>query len=160
MESLEEKIIRIANSKKLRLGFAESATGGLCSHRLTAIPGSSQSFMGSVVCYDESIKESILGVRWETLKKFAAVSPQTAQEMAEGLLKKFKLDIAVSITGYAGPGGGTAEYPVGTVFIGMAVNGKKTKVELLSLKGDRDILKQRFSQAALYALLDELETIA
>lgn len=159
-EAIEDKIVRTANLKKLRYGFAESASGGLCSHRMTGVPGSSFSFMGSVICYDESIKENILGVRKETLALYTAVSPETAKEMAEGLLKKFNLDIAISITGYAGPGGGTKECPVGTVCIGRAVRGKKTSSETFRLKGDRDILKQRFSQAALYALLDEVEKFA
>lgn len=156
-ESIEEKIVKIANEKKLRYGFAESATGGFTSHRVTQVSGSSQSFMGSVVCYDESIKHHILGVKEETLKNYSPVSPQCAKEMAEGLLQKFKLDIAISITGYAGPTGGTEQDPVGTVYIGRAVKGQETQTEVLRLKGDRDILKQRFSQAALYALLDEVE---
>jgi nicotinamide-nucleotide amidase len=158
--SIEEKIVQLANKKNLKFGFAESASGGLCSHRITAVPGSSHSFMGSVVCYDERIKENILGVKSETLQKFTAVSPQTAIEMAEGLLAKYNLDIALSITGYAGPGGGTLEFPVGTVCIGTAVKNQKTKVEVLNLKGDRDLLKQRFSQAALYSLLSEVEHFA
>jgi nicotinamide-nucleotide amidase len=160
LESLEEKIIRIANQKKIRFGFAESATGGLCSHRLTSIPGSSQSFMGSVICYDERIKETILGVRSSTLRTHTAVSSETATEMAQGLLEKFNLDIAISITGYAGPGGGTSENPVGTVYLATAIKGKRTTGEVFKLKGDREVLKQRFSQAALYSLLDEVEKFA
>lgn len=158
-ETIEEKIVSTANKKKIRYGFAESATGGLCSHRITSVSGSSQSFMGSVVCYDEKIKENALGVNRKTLDEFTAVSPETAREMAQGLLQKFHLDVAVSITGYAGPTGGTATFPVGSVCIGVATS-LETKTQVLHLKGDREVLKLRFSQAALYALLEELENFS
>lgn len=157
---LEEKIVAIANRKNIHYGFAESATGGLCSHRITGISGSSQSFMGSVICYDEGIKERILGVKAETLAKFSAVSEETAKEMAQGLLEKFNLDVAVAITGYAGPSGGSEKYPVGSVCIGRAVKGKESAAEVFHFRGDRELLKQRFSQAALFTLLDELEKFA
>ncbi len=158
--TLEEKIIEIANKKKIRFGFAESATGGLCSHRITSVSGASMSLMGSVVCYDESIKEHILGVDPKTLKNHTAVSAECAMEMAIGLKEKFNLDIAVSITGYAGPSGGDEKNPVGTVYIGVAGKDNSQVVNPYLLKGDREILKQRFSQAALYALLEELENFA
>lgn len=158
-ETIEEKIVMLANQKKIKFGFAESATGGLCSHRVTSISGASQSFMGSVICYDEKVKEQVLGVRKESLEKHTAVSVECAQEMSQGLHKNFSLDIAISITGYAGPGGGHDGFPVGTVCIGRTTK-SGTTVEVLHLKGDREILKQRFSQAAMYALLDELEKFA
>jgi len=158
-ESIEEQIVVLANQKKIKFGFAESATGGLCSHRVTSMSGASQSFMGSVICYDEKVKEHVLGVNGETLKKHTAVSVECAQEMAEGLLKNFSLDVAISITGYAGPGGGNDKFPVGSVCIGRATK-KGTHVEVFHLKGDREVLKQRFSQAAMYALLEELEKFA
>jgi nicotinamide-nucleotide amidase len=159
-ESLEEKIVTLANQKKIRFGFAESATGGLCSHRITNISGSSQCFMGSVICYDEKIKQHILGVSSETLEKFSAVSIECAKEMADGLKKNFSLDIAISITGYAGPGGGNDKYPVGSVCIGKSLQKGNTSAEDFIFKGDREILKQRFSQAALHSLLEELEKFA
>lgn len=160
-ESIEEKIVTLANQKKIKFGFAESATGGLCSHRITSVSGSSQCFMGSVICYDEKVKEHVLGVKKETLEKFTAVSPECAYEMASGLRKNFSLDISVSITGYAGPGGGTEKYPVGSVCIGRSTKkNDNAKLEDFLLKGDREVLKQRFSQAALYALLEEVENFA
>lgn len=159
-ETIEEKIVTQANLKKIKFGFAESATGGFCSHRITNIPGSSSCLMGSVVCYDEKIKEHILGVRPETLKNHTAVSVECAEEMATGLQKIFSLDIAISITGYAGPGGGNDKFPVGSVCIGKHVKGKKPEVQTFFLKGDRELLKQRFAQAALYALLEEVEKFA
>lgn len=159
-ETIEEKIIRLSNAKNIKFGFAESATGGLCSHRITGVSGSSKSFMGSVVCYDEGVKKNLLGVSESTLKQFQVVSPETAREMARGLQEKFNLDIAISITGYAGPAGGTTEFPVGSVCIGKALRNGVVSAEVFKLKGDRDVLKQRFSQAALYALLDEVEKLA
>lgn len=159
-ESLEEKIIQVANKKKRTFGFAESATGGLCSHRITSVSGSSQSFMGSIISYDENVKINQLGVKRETINTFHVVSPETAMEMAQGLLKQLNLDIAISITGYAGPSGGTTEYPVGSACIGLALKDGTIRAQTLRLKGDREILKQRFSQAALYTLLEELEKFA
>ena len=159
-ESIEEKIVVLANQKGIKFGFAESATGGLCSHRITNISGSSQCFMGSVVCYDEKVKEHVLGVKRKTLDEFTAVSHECAREMAEGLRKNFSLDIAISITGFAGPGGGNDQFPVGSVCIGRALIKEETVSEHFILKGDREVLKQRFSQAALYALLDEVENFA
>lgn len=159
-ESLEDKLVILANQKKIRFGFAESATGGLCSHRVTNTSGSSQCFMGSVICYDEKVKEHVLGVSGDTLKKHTAVSLECAKEMASGLQKNFSLDVAISITGYAGPGGGNDKFPVGGVCIGRCLKGQEPTAESFLLKGDRDILKQRFSQAALYALLEEVEKFA
>lgn len=159
MESIDEKIVTLANQKKIKFGFAESATGGLCSHRITSISGSSQSFLGSIICYDERVKEHILGVKKETLEKHTAVSAQCAQEMSQGLHRNLNLDIAISITGYAGPGGGHEGMPVGSVCIGRTTKAG-TSVETFHLRGDREILKQRFSQAAMYALLEELEKFA
>lgn len=159
-ESLEEKIVVLANQKKVRFGFAESATGGLCSHRITNISGSSQCFLGSVICYDEKVKQHVLGVSPETLEKCSAVSIQCAKEMADGLKKNFGVDIAISITGFAGPGGGNDKYPVGSVCIGKSLQKGDTSAEDFNFKGDREILKMRFSQAALFTLLEELEKFA
>jgi nicotinamide-nucleotide amidase len=153
---LEDLIVMKANAKKVKYGFAESCTGGLCSHRITSVSGSSQSFFGSVVCYDESVKENTLGVKKETLAKFGAVSAETAEEMANGVAKNLNLDVAISITGLAGPNGGTPEKPVGTAFIGVYALGK-TQVHHVHFPGDREQLKMRFSQAALYHLLEEME---
>ncbi|MFP5387019.1 MAG: nicotinamide-nucleotide amidohydrolase family protein [Bacteriovoracia bacterium] len=156
-ESIEEKIVSLANEKKIKFGFAESATGGLCSNRITNIPGSSNCFMGSVVSYDERIKEHFLGVKRKTLDEESAVSLPCAIEMAEGLKNIFSLDVAISITGFAGPGGGNEKFPVGSVCIGRALKNSESFAQNFVLRGDRELLKQRFSQAALYALLEEVE---
>jgi nicotinamide-nucleotide amidase len=154
--SLEELIVRVANEKKITYGFAESCTGGLCSHRITSVSGCSQTFLGSVVSYAESVKSSILGVSEQTLAKFSAVSEQAASEMAQGVAQKLKLDIGISITGLAGPGGGSSLTPVGTVYIGVWARGKSS-VYHYHFPGEREQLKQRFSQGALYLLLEELQ---
>lgn len=155
--TMEEIILELSIKNKFHFGFAESCTGGLCSHRMTNISGVSEAFWGSVVCYDNSIKENILGVKKETLRDFGAVSTETAEEMATGLREKLKLDIAVSITGIAGPGGGSEDKPVGTVCLGIAdKNGVST--QRLVLFGDREQLKIRFSQAALMLLLEKLQS--
>jgi nicotinamide-nucleotide amidase len=154
--SLEETIVKFANKKNITFSFAESATGGLCSHRITNVPGSSQTFLGSIVSYAEVIKENILEVKSSTIQSHGVVSQATAEEMSSGLGKKFHSDISISITGIAGPGGGSPEKPVGTVCIGVTTK-DKTQSHLLHMPGDREQLKVRFSQAALFYLLEELE---
>jgi len=143
--------------KKIKIGFAESCTGGLNSDRITNVPGSSDIFMGSVICYSNQVKQEMLGVRTDTLVQYGAVSIQCAEEMALGLLKNLKLDFAVATTGIAGPGGGSKEKPVGTVAIAIASK-SSVKSEILHLKGNRLILKQRFSQASLLNLLEAINS--
>ncbi len=154
--SLEEYVVNLANKKKITYGFAESCTGGLCSHRITNVSGSSQTFVGSIICYSESVKNKILNVEAATLKTHGVVSAQTAGEMAQGLSQQLKTKIAISITGIAGPLGGTPEKPVGTVCFGVTNNGK-TQTHTEHFPGDREQLKLRFSQGALFYLLEELE---
>jgi nicotinamide-nucleotide amidase len=154
--SLEEVIMQKALAKKLTISFAESCTGGLCSHRLTQISGISQVFWGSVVSYDNSVKEKVLQVKAETIQKNGAVSEQVAMEMAQGVRLNLKTSIGVSLTGIAGPTGGTEEKPVGLVWIGFST-ANKTYAKKFQFKGDREILKLRFSQMAFFELLDNLQ---
>lgn len=154
--SLEEYIVGMANKKNITFGFAESCTGGLCSHRITNIAGSSKTFLGSIISYSESVKQRMLNVEEKTLKIHGAVSVQTAGEMSSGLSQQIKSKIAISITGVAGPTGGTADKPVGTVCFGVTNNGR-TQTHSAHFPGDREQLKLRFSQAALFYLLEELE---
>jgi nicotinamide-nucleotide amidase len=158
-ESLEELIIEMANRKKITFGFAESCTGGLCSHRVTGVSGSGNSFFGSIISYDEKVKMNLLSVKPETLQQHGAVSEETALEMALGLAQSLKVDVAISITGLAGPSGGTPEKPVGTVCIAYSNRGK-TSAAKYRFFGDREQLKNRFAQAALHTLLEELEKFA
>ncbi|HEY5586867.1 MAG TPA: competence/damage-inducible protein A [Ruminiclostridium sp.] len=123
--------------KNITISTAESCTGGLISETLTNIPGISKVFIGGAVTYSNSSKVEFLGVNEQTLQKYGAVSRETATEMAEGIRKKLNTDIGVSITGIAGPGGGTAEKPVGLVYVGIAYeNGTITKE--LTLLGNRE----------------------
>lgn len=157
---LEEVIVKLANEKEITFGFAESCTGGLCSHRITNISGSSKSFMGSVISYDEAVKINKLAVPSELIASKGVVSLEVAEAMAEGLVKTFNIDFAVSVTGIAGPNGGSPELPVGSVCIGLHVKDKVTRSFKLRLFGDREQLKERFAQAALMVLHEGMEEFA
>lgn len=120
LSSLALKTIDLLRDMGMTVGFAESCTGGLLSSEFTKVSGVSDIFLGSVVCYSNPVKENILDVKSETLKNFGAVSAPCAQELSIGVLKKLKVTAAISITGIAGPTGGSKEIPVGTVFISVA----------------------------------------
>lgn len=154
-ESLEEIIIKEAKLKGLTIGTIESCTGGLVAHRLTNVSGSSDVFLGSIVTYANSVKENLAQVSLTTLKNHGAVSIETAKEMVDGGMKALGTHIVVSTTGIAGPTGGSSEKPVGTVCIGLKSN-NLPHAERYHFLGDRLKLKERFSQMALYLLLDEI----
>jgi len=147
--SLSEVVVKRLIKLNKTLAVAESITGGLVGDLITNISGSSKIFLGSAVTYSNTAKEKILKVRKETLKKFGAVSAQTAKEMAEGVLKIFKSDLAVSLTGLAGPAGGSKEKPIGLVYFGVATK-KKVLVEKFIFPGDRILIKQRAANMAIY----------
>jgi nicotinamide-nucleotide amidase len=154
-ETLEELIIKEAKAKNLKIGFAESCTGGLNASRITDVAGSSSVFWGSIVSYSNDVKMRSLQVKKETLKTKGAVSEETAYEMAKGALEELKVDIAISTTGIAGPGGGSKDKPVGTVGIGISSK-FGTQSKMYKFRGDRLLLKERFSKAALFKLLFEI----
>lgn len=122
--TLEEAVIRLLKERRLTVTTAESCTGGLLAGRLLNVPGASSVYMEGYITYSNQAKEKLLGVSHETLEKFGAVSPQTACEMAEGAARAAGADMAVSVTGIAGPDGGTKEKPVGLVYIGCYARGK------------------------------------
>lgn len=151
--SIAELVFEKAKNKNCTFAFAESCTGGLASSKITDLSGSSAVFYGGIISYDNSVKENVLKVKSETLKNFGAVSIETATEMARGVRELLKVDFAVSITGIAGPTGGTPEKPKGTVAIGYASK-DKSGAELFYFPGDRIRLKERFSDKALLTLLE------
>jgi nicotinamide-nucleotide amidase len=157
---LEKAILNYMSEKELTLSTAESCTGGYIAHLITQHAGSSKVFFGGAVSYSYELKESILGVKNETLWQYGAVSRETVTEMVEGALLNFKSDYAIAVTGIAGPGGGTPEKPVGTVWIGVASAGKTiTKKFQFGNKRQQNI--ERTAIAALnmlYILLKNLKT--
>ncbi|HEY5345087.1 MAG TPA: competence/damage-inducible protein A [Verrucomicrobiae bacterium] len=127
-EEIENVVVKLLAQKKKTLALAESCTGGLIANRITDVPGASAVFLGGVVSYANSAKEKFLGVRAEALQTHGAVSEAVAREMAFGAREKFNSDFAIAVTGIAGPSGGSAEKPVGTVFIALAsANGVEVK---------------------------------
>lgn len=142
-------LFSLLKEKNITFATAESCTGGLIAKTLTDIPGSSQVFLGGVVSYANSMKENILGVKSETLRSFGAVSEETALEMARGVVNITGCDYGLSVTGIAGPDGGTEEKPVGTVFIGL-VSKEKSIVKGFKFRGDRDDVRNRTLNAALF----------
>ena len=117
---LNETVVRLLAERKQTLVLAESCTGGYVANRITDVPGASEVFLSGMVTYSNAAKQDLLGVRAETLAQHGAVSKPTVIEMAEGARKRFNADYASAVTGIAGPGGGTPEKPVGTVFIALA----------------------------------------
>lgn len=139
----------------LTVSLAESCTGGLVAKRLTDAAGSSDFMVAGIVSYANEAKMELLGVPVDTLRAHGAVSEETATAMLEGVLERTGTDCALSITGIAGPGGGTEEKPVGTVWVGVAVRDRR-RVRRLRLFGDRAEVRERAAQAALRMLLDML----
>ena len=154
--SLELQIGHLLRKRELKLALAESCTGGLIGNRITNVPGSSEYFLGGIVAYAYEAKVALLGVSWDALNTKGAVSQETVLEMARGARRILNTDIAVSVTGIAGPGGGTPEKPVGTVWIGLvAKEGEWTR--LFQFSGNREQNKISSANAALQMLLDYLQ---
>lgn len=154
-DTLEAQVGKRLKEIGLTLSLAESCTGGLIGDRITNLPGSSEYFMGSVVAYAYQAKVALLGVAWDTLNSRGAVSHETVLEMARGARKAMSTDIAVSVSGIAGPGGATDEKPVGTTWVGLAAaDGEWTRHFLFA--GDRVENKSSAADAALQMLLDYL----
>lgn len=147
-----EYIVETLAKKGLTIATAESCTGGMAASTIIDYPGASSVFMNGIVSYSNNAKMKFLGVKAETLEKYGAVSAQTAAEMCEGTARVSGTDIGISTTGVAGPGGGTPEKPVGTVYIGIHTpSGTFTK--LLQLSGTRAEIRRQTTEI----LLDELK---
>jgi nicotinamide-nucleotide amidase len=155
MENLAQEIGELLKQHNLTLGTVESATGGLISHLITYVPGSSDYYKGSIISYSNEIKMSLVGVKKETLEKFGAVSAQVGTEMAEGGKKVLGVDICIANTGIAGPTGATPSKPIGLFYIGIShKNGSFNRKFLF--KGDREENKEQAAIAALTWLKDYL----
>lgn len=152
---LQIQVGDLLKEHKLKLALAESCTGGLLGGRITDVPGSSEYFPGGVVAYAYEAKVELLGVSWDTLNTKGAVSRETVLEMARGIRRRMNADIAVSVSGIAGPGGGTSEKPVGTIWIGL-VTEQTERAELFQFSGDRDQNRISAVEAALRLLLEHL----
>ena len=146
--ALEEQIGSLLRKHGKTISMAESCTGGFISHRITNVPGSSNYYDCSVIAYSNQSKITILHVSPETLKKFGAVSRQTAIEMARGIKQISGSDLGLAVTGIAGPGGGTPEKPVGLVYICLASD-ESVVCEEFRFKGKREEIKFQASEAAL-----------
>ncbi len=152
---IEEVIGRMLKEKGMTLAVAESCTGGLLAGRITDVAGSSDYFLGGITAYSNQIKEEFLGVKSETLMKYGAVSEETAKEMAYGIKTKFNSSIGISVTGIAGPGGGTPEKPVGLTYIGFC-DGNQCYAVKWNFGDNRERNRTRTVQACLNLLRNEL----
>jgi PncC family amidohydrolase len=153
---LEVLVGELLRRRGLRLAVAESCTGGLIGHRLTNVAGSSTYYMGSVTAYAYEAKVRLLGVRWETLERYGAVSKETVIEMACGVRRALAADIGLSVSGIAGPGGGTPEKPVGTTWIGLGAPGVE-EAWRYNWAGDRLRVKEQTAEQALRLLVEYLQ---
>jgi PncC family amidohydrolase len=146
-----EKLVQLLIAKKLTCATAESCTGGGVGYSITAVPGSSGVFKGGIISYDNEVKEHQLGVPQEILSTFGAVSSECAAKMAENVRNLMQSDLAVSVTGIAGPGGGSAEKPVGLVWFGISTK-NETKTEKKLFSGDREAVRLASIEHALQLL--------
>ena len=158
MTSLEKEVGDLLRQKGLTVGIVESATGGLISHLITNVPGSSDYYKGSITAYSNESKSKIVGVGADTISQYGAVSPQVAEEMAEGGKKTLAADICLADTGIAGPGGATLGKPVGLFYIGLS-HRTGTYSRKHNFHGDREQNKRDAAEAALGWLKEYLKSL-
>lgn len=151
-----KKLCTALKERSLTVTTAESCTGGMIAGAITSVPGSSDCFGYGFVTYANEAKSNLIGVKADTLKKFGAVSYETAKEMAEGALGVSGADIAVAVTGIAGPGGGTEEKPVGLVYISVASKWAETKVYKNLFDGNRDEVRHKTVIRALELVFENI----
>jgi nicotinamide-nucleotide amidase len=158
VETMEEVVGRLLTRHHLTVAVAESCTGGLIGHRLTQVPGSSNYFDRGIICYSNEAKQDLLGVPTSSLRRHGAVSMETAAAMAKGVRLRSRTDIGLSVTGIAGPGGGTDRKPVGLVYVGLdagratglrSLRTSRVTTQTFHFHGDRQSIKLKASQAAL-----------
>ena len=155
MGGLEQEVGDLLRQNGLTLGVVESATGGLISHRITNVPGSSDYFKGSVTAYSNEIKTKVVGVSEVSIRRYGAVSRQVAEEMAAGGRRLLTVDICLADTGIAGPGGATVKKPVGLFYLGLSHRGG-TYSQRHVFSGDREQNKRSAAEAALSWLKEYL----
>ncbi len=154
--SLAQTVGDLLNRQRLTLGLAESCTGGMIAAYITDVPGSSAYFEGAVVAYSYQMKERVLGIPASIIERDGAVSAETVMAMARGARKALHVDVAVAVTGIAGPGGGTPDKPVGLTYIGLvSPRGELWRKHIW--KGDRRENRERSARAALELLKEHLE---
>lgn len=156
MKRAATRLVELLSRYGLTVTTAESCTGGLVSAAITAIPGASSVLDGAVVTYSPAVKERFLEIDPAVVYEIGVVSAECAKAMAEGVRKLFAADCAVALTGYAGPGGGDEENPVGTVYIAATLFGTTT-VRRLTLSGNRDAVREGAAKAAIELLSEEIE---
>jgi PncC family amidohydrolase len=154
-----EELLAKARRSGVTIAVAESCTGGLLSKLLTDVPGASDVFLGGAVTYANAAKTKLLGVKQKTLEAHGAVSWQTAKEMARGARRKFGATVAVAVTGIAGPGGGTKEKPVGTVWIAWTA-GRRCEAVRCQFSGTRGEIRAHGAATALQMLSQALDAVA
>ena len=157
-EPAGQRLLNLLRKKHLTLASAESCTGGMVSSFLTSISGSSDVYSGGIVSYTNQVKNRILGVTESTLQKYGAVSEQCAGEMAAGAARQIQTEVAFSVTGIAGPGGGTKLKPVGTVCFGFFIKGKVI-TETCRFTGDRNDIRQQSVQHVVERLLELVSAV-
>ncbi len=145
---MKDIIGKLLIQKSLTISVAESCTGGLIGHMITSVPGSSAYFMGGIISYSNQAKSDLLSISPDMLKQYGAVSGETAREMAKGVRERFNTDIGLSVTGIAGPDGGTKEKPVGTVYMGLSFDKELISLKYL-FKGTREQIKQQTAERAI-----------
>ena len=153
VDELARELVERCDARGMTVATAESCTAGLVAATIADVPGASEVLRGGAVTYVDEVKHEVLGVSLETLTRDSAVSASCAAEMAEGARRVFKTDCAVSTTGYAGPGGGTVEDPVGTVYFGVATDAG-VRTERCVFEGDRQAVRRAACAHALTLLLD------
>ncbi len=156
MDKILNDLSAVLSQKRLTFGFAESCTGGMISSLVTEIPGISEYFYGSVVSYSNSIKTCLLKVDSHTIDLYGAVSRECVEQMADGLIDLMNVDCAVSVSGIAGPGGGSAEKPVGTVWFCFIVDNRR-KAEKKFFSGNRQEIRKSASYYAITVMTDMMK---
>jgi len=158
MNKLEQDVVSLLCQRGLTLGVVESATGGLLSHLITNVPGSSNCYLGAITSYSNQAKINLVGVSEESINRHGAVSPQVAKEMAQGGRRVLGADICVADTGIAGPGGATTEKPVGLFYIGLSQKGGTFSQKHI-FTGSREENKRLAAETALSWVKEYLESL-